>query len=672
VNKTVEVMHMSEVTNEAMKRTALVSLVQKDCFVGWVYGIDYDTAKIMTNDLWKAQVNGIPHNSFLVATAFDPDRFSSAAPADQEVILLRVIGTCKLPQDDDLVRTRIDHFQRQKGIHPRDSDNDYDYDDLTRNQLQFGGLECRILGTFYAKEGELYLGSDLESFAVATSLSAYRPQGDALCRIVNHINPLQRSRAVEDARRRNIEKPIDPIRVGTVRYTSTDRLHRGQVEDLVPVKVQPGDFLARRTAVLGMTRTGKSNLVKTVVSVVHGVAKDAGVNIGQIIYDINGEYANINQQDKGSIADVFTEDTKRYSLSPIEGFEDLRNNFYEQISEGFATISRDIQASGKSTSNYIQAFLSMSLDEPDKREVSEHKRWLVKTAAYKALLKRAGFEPPDEHRVKFSANKDVMNAVNGRLGGSMLDPTRGLSLEEAVAWFTEAREANKTEQLPSSTRGKFWVDEDLEVLLNMLVQKGPNDSFISGYQILAPSRPYHSPKRISDVASEVYEHLKNGRIVILDLSLGDAVVKERISKRIASEIFFSSMKAFTDGKIPPTMQVYVEEAHNLLGKDLDLTDVWPRLAKEGAKYGIGLVYATQEVSSINKNILANTENWFVSHLNNDNEIRELSKFYDFSDFSKSLIRAQDVGFTRVKTLSSPFVVPVQIDLFKASSSDDAP
>jgi Predicted ATPase len=157
--------------------------------------------------------------------------------------------------------------------------------------------------------------------------------------------------------------------------------------------------------------------------------------------------------------------------------------------------------------------------------------------------------------------------------------------------------------------------------------------------------------------------LLNGKIVILDLSVGDPTLRERISQQIASDIFNKSMTTFVEGKLPPNIVVYIEEAHNLIGKDLDLTDTWPRLAKEGAKYRIALVYATQEVSSVHPNILANTENWFISHLNNDREIRELSRFYDFGDFGRSLLRAQDVGFTRVKTLSSPFVVPVQIDKF---------
>ena len=240
----------------------------------------------------------------------------------------------------------------------------------------------------------------------------------------------------------------------------------------------------------------------------------------------------------------------------------------------------------------------------------------------------------------------------------------GISLDDAFDWFAAAREANLQSKLPSSTAGKLWIDDTLSTLLDMMVQRSSsNNGFISGFRVLAPSVKYHAPGRADEVTSEIYDLLSNGKIVILDLSVGDPRMRDNISKQIASKIFQGSMNHFISGDTPPNIVVYIEEAHNLIGKGQELTEIWPRLAKEGAKYRIGLVYATQEVSSVHPNILANTENWFVSHLNNDREVSELSRFYDFADFRRSLMRAQNVGFARVKTLSSPFVIPVQLDKF---------
>jgi len=200
-------------------------------------------------------------------------------------------------------------------------------------------------------------------------------------------------------------------------------------------------------------------------------------------------------------------------------------------------------------------------------------------------------------------------------------------------------------------------------LMNLLLQRNDQGAYIPGFRLLQPYKDYHAPNRSTDVCDEIYQHLVGGKIVILDLSVGDPVQRERLGKRIAQHILRHSMATFNRGQHAPHIVVYVEEAHNLIGRHEPLTDIWPTIAKEGAKARLATVYATQEVSSIHPNILSNTENILVSHLNNENEINELAKYYDFRDFAKSLIRAQNVGFARVKTLSNPFVIPVQIDRF---------
>lgn len=629
----------------------LVKLVQAKNFVGWVYNIDYDKALIMTNDLWKENVNGIPHNSFLLAAPFNPQKYGDTRQIDRQVILLRVTGSTKLPQDDDMIKMKIDNFQNQED--PFGEDGVKDYDALTKNKIQFGGLVCRVIGTFYMKNDNLVLGSDIETFYMSTRLNVFMPKGDALKEIVNYVDPIRKQKAREEFSRLGIKTEVQPFKIGTVRYTSTDRLNRNDLSELVPFMIQPSDFLARRTAVLGMTRTGKSNMIKQTVSVVKKITSASDLKIGQLIFDINGEYANANSQDDGSIADVYKDECIRYRMVETKGFEPLLNNFYEQIDEGYSIIC-DFLKDGGSKAADVQQFMNLSFDKPE--EIDEIKIWERKVALYKTILFVAGFEAPNNCRVKFEANEKVRNIVNKSIS-TPFNPKDGITLKQSKFWFEILRSKKDEPAI------KEWITDECRVLLNMLCRKNDNDAFMNGYKLIVEAQKYHTPNRVNEVATEIYNHLCNGKIVIIDLSVGNATLRDRLSKKIAAYIFNQSMGKFTEGKDPTNIVFYIEEAHNLIGKNMDITDTWPRLAKEGAKYKIALVYSTQEVSSVHPNILANTENWFVSHLNSEKEMTELAKFYDFADFRQSLLRSQDVGFSRVKTLSSPFVIPIQIDKF---------
>src|SRR5207245_344931 len=73
-----------------------------------------------------------------------------------------------------------------------------------------------------------------------------------------------------------IGKPTD-IRIGSVRYSSSRRFQKEAVP--VPVFVTPSDFLGKRTALFGMTRTGKSNTVKKIIQATVSMSSKAPYTI---------------------------------------------------------------------------------------------------------------------------------------------------------------------------------------------------------------------------------------------------------------------------------------------------------------------------------------------------------------------------------------------------------
>jgi hypothetical protein len=313
--------------------------------------------------------------------------------------------------------------------------------------------------------------------------------------------------------------------------------------------------------------------------------------------------------------------------------------------------------------------LSIDFSEPD-TDKSQQVRWDRKIAAYQCCLRAAGFEIPKGFSVKFVGNKEINDKI---MKGKELEPSKGISIDEAVAWFTWVAENCQTDDFfvnYKKEKGNDWVDEDLKALLVMLTRKRnlSGSANLSGFRKLAPLKKYHTVSVGKSFEIEIVEDLRKGSIVIIDLSQGDPVIQKTYSERICRKLFNDAMNKFISNSPNNFIQFYFEEAHNLFPKkdDRDLSQIYNRIAKEGAKLNLGMVYATQEVSSISSNILKNTQNWFIAHLNNEDELKEVKKFYDFGDFCEGLIRfsaSSDKGFVRMKVYSNTFAVPVQIDRF---------
>jgi DNA helicase HerA-like ATPase len=147
-----------------------------------------------------------------------------------------------------------------------------------------------------------------------------------------------------------------------------------------------------------------------------------------------------------------------------------------------------------------------------------------------------------------------------------------------------------------------------------------------------------------------------------------ALSKQERREGVINVILAHAAERFRSNLTPHRIQIFLEEAHRLFDRDrfadrLAANDPYVWLAREAGKYRIGMVYSTQQVSSVEPDVLGNTANWIVAHLNSETEVKLLRGRYEFDRFGDQIRHAEDVGFVRLKTQSSRFVIPIQVRLF---------
>ena len=685
-------------------------MIQRDQYIGEVYSISYSAALVEVHDKFRQIVGGIPSLSFLIATRVFPwaDKPINYREEDSSVILLRVLDAAPLPQDAEAERVRVETAQQVTGELDRHWDDQRAMDYQTAFIYGFSGIKCRVIGTFFldtpsgqpADEANFSwrFGSDLSNYYPNRGLKVFKPNAEALGLIVNYQSP-ERQADLGNA---------TPVRIGEVRYASTNRSFQGVSN--VPVCVYPADMLSQKTALFGMTRVGKSNTVKIVSKAVFDLRfGEKSARIGQIIFDPNGEYANENTQDSdrkrnpsalknvwqhpnGDKKDVVTYGIRNPSDDPDRKM--MLINFYDEslLQIGKDMIDAALDARANKAIQYVNNFRQVEFEKPkegdfdtDGEYQGARARYTRRVLVYRTLLKMVGFSLPPtlrqpntgqlfkaelleemkKYQTTRKTDQDKANKITGAGNTLSLPAPSWDALAAALEglWYflkTDNFSTWDNTYIQKSSSGESWADPQLKYLLEMF--EHPKNVSV----ILGDVKNQHAISTSGDYAEAIYSDLVAGRLVIVDQSGEDSALSQSTAARIMQRIFVRNQSDFRQGKTPPDMLVYVEEAHNLLppGTETDTSNIWVKTAKEGGKYHIGLVYATQEVSSIQSNILKNTANWLIGHLNNTDETKALVKFYDFADFAESIIRAQDRGFLRVKTLSNLFTVPVQVLKFE--------
>jgi len=433
----------------------------------------------------------------------------------------------------------------------------------------------------------------------------------------------------------------------------------------VDVFVSTRDFMASRTAMFGKTRLGKSNVIKLIAQSLIETTKKTK-NVGQLIFDINGEYANDNPQDGNmSLRGAYEKECVVYALAPKPNTSSrpLKLDFYEHPDRSIRVLS-NLLVTEQRAAIYVGAFRGVnlpSIGDIEGMPFNEKLRAKRKILMYWAILHKAAF-PADEKKLKqlISLDPGYSAEVRKVLYGSVTPPKVN-DLDGLTHELELLIEANRqTEFMSSGNSGKPLLDADDTALLGFLK---PTSG--AGTKMIQRFKSYHDPKA-GNFIEEIIKEMDGGQTVILDLGNADDEVMKYFSEELASAVLFHQVDKFTENKLGDHyMQLYFEEAHNLFPvHDQETVDIYRRLAKEGAKYHIGMVYSTQSVTSINHDLLAQTENFFIAHMSSQEEVNTLAKMnVAFENMKDDILRAKTPGYVRMLTRSHRFVVPVQAHKF---------
>ena len=443
------------------------------------------------------------------------------------------------------------------------------------------------------------------------------------------------------------------------------------------VSIDPDRLFGRHLAVLGNTGSGKScsvaGLIRWSLEAAKTKRQDEGKpNARFIVLDPNGEYTR-------AFAGADTEvKTRIFKVSPEEGELALKVPLWFWNSAEWASFT---QASAKTQRPLLKRALRevkagrFGIEEPTEEEQKlALRRYLSSTLITIQRDLRAGSIKTDETKFGFRLKairddlqdrndsfpdyllEDVCDVINTALAATLNTFEKSGKTIEYYRAFTEQQVSPIIEALKFS----------LQKLGGIIYQQGPDEDvplpfrggdFADHLQILAEQenvtqyldflisriRTFLSDSKINSVVGDsddasleqwLTDYIggndpNKGQLVILDLSLVPTEVIHVVTAVTARMIFEALQRYRKLNKVALPTVLVMEEAHTFVKRYKDDTEnhdaasiccqVFERIAREGRKFGLGLVLSSQRPSELSATVLSQCNTFLLHRISNDRD-----------------------------------------------------
>ena len=368
----------------------------------------------------------------------------------------------------------------------------------------------------------------------------------------------------------------------------------------VPINFDIANLFPKRTAVFGKTGLGKSNLMKNIVYQVRKNVQKDGSHIGQMIFDFNGEYGFNDKSGEYGLSDLFG---KEAVIFTNRDHDELRKdnanavllplgfNFFRDYDIVFDLLE---MKEGKTLPQYLVKLRTILAE--GKSLGGDDKTCAYYWALYAKAVSRSGITP------------DVTpNPFGNHIYGSTAQQASNAFPNEIA---DKKKKGEQEDDVNGDNENRLNV-RDRNLVLQSLPGRLAN---ISDFHVTG-----------GDVLSGAFDSFRQKKIVIVDLSSVHPRAAASMAAEIVKKVFFAAMEGFTKMSSDFSGLVYIEEAHNLINDQISGMEIFIRLAREGRKFGLGLVYSTQRPTGIMSDILSQTENFFVMHLSSEEDVKCLEK-----------------------------------------------